>query len=212
MFVKWFALCYQTIVCPVCDVDVLWPNGWMDQDDTWQGGRPLPWPHCVRWGASSPPQKALVCCGQTAGWIKLPLGREIGLSPGDTVRWGPSSPQKGAQQPRHFFGPCIVDKGLDGSMPLSTEVGLGLGHIVLDGDPAPLWKGAQQPPPHFSAHVYCGQTAGWIKMPLGREVSLGPGHIVLEQSPFSATAEHSCTAHGRKFDRPTDRRTTLLGQ
>jgi len=33
-------------------------------------------------------------------------------------------------------------------MPLGTEVGLGLGHIVLDGDPAPLPlpKGAQQRP------------------------------------------------------------------
>jgi len=28
-------------------------------------------------------------------------------------------------------------------MKLSTEVGLGPGHIVLDGDPAPLPKGAQ---------------------------------------------------------------------
>ena len=36
-------------------------------------------------------------------------------------------------------------------------------------------KGAQQPP-HFSAHVYCGQTAGWIRMPLGMEVGIGPGH------------------------------------
>jgi len=35
-------------------------------------------------------------------------------------------------------------------MPRGTEVGLGPGYIVLDGDPAPL-KGAQ--PPHFSAHV-----------------------------------------------------------
>jgi len=35
-FVKRFALCYRTVVClsvyPVCDVGVLWPNGWMDQD------------------------------------------------------------------------------------------------------------------------------------------------------------------------------------
>jgi len=30
-----FALCYQTVVCPicpVCNVGVLWPNGWTDQD------------------------------------------------------------------------------------------------------------------------------------------------------------------------------------
>jgi len=37
--------------------------------------------------------------------------------------------------------------------------------------------------PHFSAHVYCGQTAGWIKMPLGMEVGLGPGYIVLDGDP-----------------------------
>jgi len=30
----------------VCDVGVLWPNGWMDQDATWYEGRPRPWPHC----------------------------------------------------------------------------------------------------------------------------------------------------------------------
>jgi len=22
-------------ICPVCNVGVLWPNGWMDQDETW---------------------------------------------------------------------------------------------------------------------------------------------------------------------------------
>ena len=32
--------------------------------------------------------------------------------------------------------------------------------------------------PQFSAHVYCGHTAGWIKMALGMEVGLGPVHIV----------------------------------
>jgi len=40
-FVKRFALCYRTVVlsvCPVlsvCNVGVLWPNGWMDQDENW---------------------------------------------------------------------------------------------------------------------------------------------------------------------------------
>ena len=60
-------------------------------------------------------------------------------------------------------------------MKLDMEVGFGPGHIVLDGDPAPLPKGAQPP---FSAHICCGQMAGWIKIPLGTEVDLGPGHIV----------------------------------
>jgi len=31
--------------------------------------------------------------------------------------------------------------------------------------------------------VYCGQTAGWIKMTLGMKVGLGPGHIVLHGDP-----------------------------
>ena len=47
-FVKRFALCYRTVVCPVlsvrsiCDVGVLWPNGLTDQDETWHRGRPRP--------------------------------------------------------------------------------------------------------------------------------------------------------------------------
>jgi len=57
-FVKRFALCYRTVVCPsvcpACNVGVLWPNGWMDQDETWHAGRPRPRPHCVTWGPSSP--------------------------------------------------------------------------------------------------------------------------------------------------------------
>ena len=37
--------------------------------------------------------------------------------------------------------------------------------------------------PQFSVHVYCGQTAGWMKTPLGTEVDVGPGHIVLDGVP-----------------------------
>jgi len=85
--VKRFALCYQT-VCPVCpllsvslfvfDVGVLWPNGWMDQDATWCGGRPWPRRHCVRWGPnypshgkghSNPHFRAHVYCGQTVAHL-----------------------------------------------------------------------------------------------------------------------------------------------
>ena len=53
-FVKRFALCYRTVVLPVCDVGALWPNSWLDQDETWHGCRPRPRPHSVRWGPSSP--------------------------------------------------------------------------------------------------------------------------------------------------------------
>jgi len=41
---------------------------------------------------------------------------------------------------------------------------------VLAGDPVPPQKGAE-PPPQFSAQVYCGQTVGGIKMPLGMETA-----------------------------------------
>ena len=61
-------------------------------------------------------------------------------------------------------------------MKLGTEVSLGPGHIVLDGDPAPP-KGHN---PQFSAHVCCGKTARWIKMPFGTDVELGSGDIVLD--------------------------------
>jgi len=60
-FVKRFALCYQTVFClscPVCDVGVLWPNGWTDHDETWHAGMPRPRPHCVTYGDPAPlPQR-----------------------------------------------------------------------------------------------------------------------------------------------------------
>ena len=48
-----------------------------------------------------------------------------------------------------------------------------------------------QPPPHkggiappqFSAHFYCGQTAGCIKMPLRTEICLGLRDIVFDVEP-----------------------------
>jgi len=64
---------------------------------------------------------------------------------------------------------------------LVREVGLASSYIVLDGDPAPPPQKGQSP--QFSAHVYCGQTARWIKMALGIEVGLGSGHIVLDGYP-----------------------------
>jgi len=48
------------------------------------------------------------------------------------------------------------------------------------GTHATYHKRGTSPPPHFSEPMYCGQTAGWIKMPLGTEVDLGLGHIVLD--------------------------------
>jgi len=65
-------------------------------------------------------------------------------------------------------------------MALDIEVGLSPGDFVLDGygDPAPYPKrgGAAQ----FSAHVYCGRMAAWIKMLLGTEVDRGLRDIVFD--------------------------------
>jgi len=47
----------------------------------------------------------------------------------------------------------------------------------------PFLKRARAPLPEFSAHDYCGQTAGWIRMPLDMEVCLGLGHNVLDGDP-----------------------------
>jgi len=33
---------------------LLWPHGWMDEDTTWYGSRPLPRPRCIGRGPSSP--------------------------------------------------------------------------------------------------------------------------------------------------------------
>jgi len=48
--------CPVCLSCPVCD-GVLWPNGWTDQNETWQAGRPQSQPHCIRWGSSFPHRK-----------------------------------------------------------------------------------------------------------------------------------------------------------
>ena len=154
---------------------LLWPNSWMDQDGTWRGGGPRSRPHCARWGASSPKKGAQLpifgpCLMSPNAWmIKILLGMEVGLSPGDCVRWGPSPRSPKKEQSPQFS--AHVSRWI--KMPLGTEVGRSLRDIVLDGDPAP-------PPlrghsPQFLANVRRGQTAGRTKMPLGVEVGLGPG-------------------------------------
>jgi len=148
-------------------VGVFWPNGWMDQDETWHGGRPLPFPHCVRWRPSCPPQN-----GDTAA----PTFRPMSLWPNGWM-----------DQDAAWYG------GRPGPRP----------HCVRCEPSSPLKKGHSS---HFSTHVYCGQTAGWMKMPLGTNVGLvldpppppkkgtapifRPMSIVDKRSPILATAEH----------------------
>ena len=115
-FLQPFALCYQTVVClsvcpvlsylSVCDVGVLWPNGWTDQDETWLAGRPWLWQHCVRWGPSSPSPKGAQppnCQPITvmAKWL------EVGLTPSDVVLDGdPATPSKKGHSPN--FRPMSI--------------------------------------------------------------------------------------------------------
>ena len=83
----------------------------------------------------------------------MPLGMEVGLSPGDFVLDGDPAPppQKGGHSPPQFSAHmCCAQMAAWIKMSLGMDVGFGPGYFVLDGDRAPS---------KFSAHVYCGQTA-----------------------------------------------------
>ena len=68
-------------------------------------------------------------------------------------------------------------------MSLGMELGFDPGDLVLDGDPvAPPQKGGGGPL-KFSAHVYCDQTVGLMKLILGMVVCISPGEFVLDGDP-----------------------------
>jgi len=91
----------------------------------------------------------------------MPLGRKVGLGPVDFMLDGNPAPLPKERAEPPIFSLCLLwPNGWMDQDGIGMEVGLSPGNFVLDGDPAP--------PSQFSAHVYCGQTAGWIKMPLGR--------------------------------------------
>jgi len=78
-------------------------------------GGPRPWSHCVRLKPSSPSPKggrspqfsAHICCGQMAGCIKMPLGMEEGLIPGNFVLDGDPAPStERGRSPSPIFGLC----------------------------------------------------------------------------------------------------------
>jgi len=49
-----------------------------------------------------------VYCGQTVGWIRMPLGMVVGLGPGDIVLDGdPPPPTERAHRPP-TFRPCLL--------------------------------------------------------------------------------------------------------
>ena len=103
---------------------ILWPNGWMDEDGNfsrrlasaqatlcWMGTQ-LP----LSKRGHSPHFLARIYYGQTAGWIKMALGVEVGLSPGYIVLDGDPAPipNKGTES-RNFRPISIVAKRLDAS-------------------------------------------------------------------------------------------------
>jgi len=104
--VKRFALCCRSVVglfvLSVCNVRALWPNGWTNEDETWRAGRPRPWPHCVRWGPSSPSHKGAQPQPIFGPYLLRPndyMDQDAtwyGARPqprGLCVRWEPSSPK-----------------------------------------------------------------------------------------------------------------------
>ena len=116
-----------------------------------------------------------VRCGQTAEWIKMPLGMEVGLGPGDIVLHGVPAPRlsppqkKGGRRGKghspQFSAKCYCGQTAGWiKMPLDTEVALGPGDVVLDGDSAP--------PKTDTAPTF------------------RPMSIVAKRSPIFATAEH----------------------
>jgi len=160
----------------------------MNQDETWHASRPRRCPQCARWRPSflspkrghSPQFSTHVYCGQTAGWITMPLGMEVGLSPCHTVLDEDPAPstQKRRHSPSPIFGPCLLwPNGWWIKMPLGAKVGLGPGRIVLHGDPA---DPAYPPSPKRDTHP-----------------NFRPMSIVAKRSRISATAEHLLRSNHR---------------
>ena len=125
-------------VLSVCNFGVLWPNRWTDQDETRLTGRPRTWPHCVRWGPSSPPLNPPIF-GPYLLWPNRWMDRGCTWHGGRPqprrlcVRWGPSLlPKRAEPSPQFSAHFCCGQMAGRIKMALSMEVGLGPGHIVLD--------------------------------------------------------------------------------
>jgi len=142
-------------------------------------------------GSGAPQFSVHVYYGQTAGWIKMPVGTEVGLVQTTLLDGDPALPQKRhiPQFSAHVYcGQTAVCIRI--GLPLGTVVGFSLCDIVLDCDPAPLpLKGHS---PQFFANVQCGQTAGWTT-PLGMKVGLVIGDFVFDGYPAPLEERHSPT-------------------
>jgi len=147
-----------------------------------------------------------------AAWIKMSLGMELGLGPGDFVVDGdPALPSpKGGRAPKslaHVY--CGQTVGWI-KLVLGMKVSLSSGESVLDGDLAPLPKRGRSSPPQFSAHFYCGQTAGCINMPLGIDVGLSAGDFVLDGEPVPLPPHEGWSLGPQLYDRDLRYRHELI--
>jgi len=57
---------------------------------------------------TQPQFSAYVCCGQTAGWTKMPLGTEVDLGAVDVVLDRTQFPLRKGHSSRPLFGPCLL--------------------------------------------------------------------------------------------------------
>jgi len=140
-------------------------------------------------------------CGQSAGWIKMPLGIKVEICPGHIVLdRDPASLPKGAQPP--IFGPCLLRPNgwmdQDTTWYVATEVEICPGHTVLDGDPASLSKGAQTP--NFRSMSVAAKRLNVSRCHSVRiEAGLGhAGDIMLDRDPVTPTpkrGKHSRLPH-----------------
>jgi len=127
----------------------------MDQDETWHEGRPRPRPQCVGRESRSPLPKgaqppnfrpmSVVAKRLTGSTCHLVYGRWTYASAQATLcKMGTQLPQ-GAQPPQFSAHACCGQTAGWIKMQLGTMVGLGPGHIVLQGDPAPPRRGTTPP-------------------------------------------------------------------
>ena len=118
-------------------------------------GHPTPLPIFPKRGPSPPNFRPISIVAKrldaTAGCIKMPLGMEVGLSPGDFVSDGEQPlPKKGRSATQFSAHVYCGQTAAWIKMPLGTDVGLSPHDIELDGNPAPRSpKRGRSPLPNF---------------------------------------------------------------
>ena len=131
---------------------------------------------------------------------------------------------KGHSPPPNIRPISVAAKWLRGSRcHLVWSIGLGLATLCWMNEAGTWHEGRPEPrrlcvrwgprtppskgggaPPRFSAHFYCGQTVGCIKMPVGMDVGLSLGDFVLDGEPVpSPTRGRSPPIFGQCLSWPT---------